>query len=176
LILAGAEIKEAKERVMKVKDVMMRTVASCGPETNLGAAVEILWNRNCGILPIVNAQHKVIGVVTDRDICIALGTRNRLPGDLTVGEVTSGKSFACAPEDDIRSAMATMAQAKVRRLPVLTVDGRLEGILSMDDVAMHSETRAGKASTDLSHDDVVETLKAVYRPELPKVATRTAAA
>ena len=161
---------------MKVKDVMMRTAASCGPETNLGAAVEILWDRNCGILPIVDTGKKVIGVVTDRDICIALGTRNRLPSDITVGEVTSGKLFACAAEDDIRSAMATMARAKVRRLPVLTVDGKLEGILSMDDITMHSATRTGKGATELSHDDVVETLKAVYRPQLPEVVKRTAAA
>ncbi len=50
---------------MKVKDVMMRTPASCDAATNLSAAVEILWNRNCGILPITNSQGKVIGVVTD---------------------------------------------------------------------------------------------------------------
>ena len=161
---------------MKVKDVMMRTAASCNRETNLGAAVEILWDRNCGISPIVNAEQKVIGVVTDRDLCIALGTRNRLPGDITVSEVTSGKVFACAAEDDIRSAMAAMAQAKVRRLPVVTAEGKLEGILSMDDVAMHSGTRTGKGASELSSDDVVETLKAVYRPQLPEVVTRTATA
>jgi CBS domain-containing protein len=161
---------------MRVKEVMMRTAASCGRETNLGEAVSILWDRNCGILPVVDAEQKVIGVVTDRDLCIALGTRNRLPGDITVGDVTSGKVFACAAEDDIRSAMATMAQAKVRRLPVVTTEGKLEGILSMDDVAMHSGARTGKSASELSHDDVVETLKAIYHPQLPEVVTRTAAA
>lgn len=58
---------------MKVKDVMVGTPASCTTETNLGAAVEVLWNQNCGILPVVNEEEKVIGVVTDRDMCIALG-------------------------------------------------------------------------------------------------------
>ncbi|MGA8142480.1 MAG: CBS domain-containing protein [Candidatus Acidiferrales bacterium] len=161
---------------MKVNEVMMRTAASCSRNTNLGAAVQILWDRNCGILPVVDAKQKVIGVVTDRDICIALGTRNRLPGEITVGEVTSGKVFTCAPEDDIRSAMWTMAQEKVRRLPVVTADGKLEGIVSMDDVVAHSESRAGKATSELSHDDVVATLKAVYRPELPQVVKRVVAA
>jgi CBS domain-containing protein len=157
---------------MKVKEVMMRTAASCSRETNLGTAVEILWDRNCGILPIVDAEQRVIEVVTDRDICIALGTRNRLPGDITVGEVASGRLFACGPEDEIRSALATMAQAKVRRLPVITADGKLEGILSMDDVVMHSEARSGRGPSGLSHDEVVETLKEVYRPELPQVVQR----
>lgn len=160
---------------MKVKDVMMRTAASCSRETNLGEAVEILWNRNCGMLPVIDAEQKVIGVITDRDICIALGTRNRLPDQITVGEVASGKLFACRPDDDIRLALASMAEAKVRRLPVLTPEGKLEGILSMDDIVTHSETRGGKVANELSHDDVVETLKAVYRPHLPEVIERKAA-
>src|SRR5574340_880164 len=65
------------EADMKVADVMMGTPASCTETTNLAAAVEILWERNCGIVPVVNPDGKVTGVVTDRDICIALGTRNR---------------------------------------------------------------------------------------------------
>jgi CBS domain-containing protein len=161
---------------MKVKDVMMGTPACCTAETNLGVAVEILWNRNCGILPIVNAEQKVVGVVTDRDICIALGTRNRLAGEIAVGQVTSGKVFACKPEDDVRAALTTMAQAKVRRLPVTNADGKLEGILSMDDVVAHSETRIPGKTSELSHDDVVDTLKRVYRVELPEVVQQKTAA
>ncbi|HTT23339.1 MAG TPA: CBS domain-containing protein [Candidatus Sulfotelmatobacter sp.] len=160
---------------MKVKDVMMRTAASCSGEMNLGAAVKILWDRNCGILPVVDAGQQVIGVITDRDICIALGTRNRLPGEITVGEVASSRLVACRPDDDIRLALASMAEAKVRRLPVLAADGKLEGILSMDDIVIHSETRGVKATSELSYDDVVETLKAVYRPYLPEVIKRNAA-
>jgi CBS domain-containing protein len=159
---------------MKVNDVMMRTAASCSPETNLGAAVEILWNRNCGILPVVDAAEKVTGVVTDRDICIALGTRNRLPGDITVAEVATGRLLTCVPEDSLGTALAIMASGKVRRLPVVTEEGKLQGILSMDDVVVHSATRGGGKANDLSHDDVVETLKKVYRPDLPELVRRTA--
>ena len=79
---------------MKVQDAMMRTPAYCSPETNLGSAVELLLDRDCGFLPIVDARQKLIGVVTDRDLCVALGTRNRLPGQITVGEVATGRS-AC---------------------------------------------------------------------------------
>ena len=161
---------------MKVKDVMAATPASCSAETNVGAAVEILWNRNCGILPIVDAQQKVIGVVTDRDLCIALATRNRLAGEITVGDVASGKVFACKSNDDIHAALATMANAKVRRLPVISASGRLEGMLSMDDVVFHSETRIAARASELSHDDVVETLKEIYRSELPQVAQQRIAA
>jgi len=161
---------------MKVKDVMMRTPASCDAATNLGAAVEILWNRNCGILPIMNSQGKVIGVVTDRDLCIALGTRNRLPGEITVGQIVSGEVFTCKPDDNIRDALNTMAREKVRRLPVVNDAGQLEGILSMDDVVLHSEAGIAAKTCELSHDTVVNTLKQLYLPELPAVLRQKAAA
>jgi CBS domain-containing protein len=160
---------------MKVRDVMMRTPASCGAETNLGAAVEILWNRNCGFLPVVNTQGKVIGVVTDRDICMALGTRSRLPGEITVGEIISGKVFACRPDDDLRIALGTMGQEKVRRLPVISDDGKLEGILSMDDIVVHAEAVGPGRPSELSYQDVAVTLKRLYQAELPEVARKRAA-
>jgi CBS domain-containing protein len=154
---------------MRVKDVMMGTPASCNTGTNLGAAVEILWNRNCGILPVVDSEEHVQGVVTDRDLCIALGTRNRLPGEITVGEVISGKIFTCKPEDEIRTALATMAKEQVRRLPVVNAEGKLEGILSMDDVTLHAEAGRLDKRIDLSYEEVAKTLKHVYAPRLPQL-------
>ncbi len=151
---------------MKVADIMVRTAASCNADMNLGEAVEIMWNRDCGILPIVNAQSKVTGVITDRDISIALGTRNRLPGEIAVKEVASPKLHSCKPEDEVHSALQTMARAKVRRLPVINTAGGLEDILSMDDVVSHAEM-ANRAS-DISAERVVNILKAVYSPRLPE--------
>jgi CBS domain-containing protein len=161
---------------MKAQDVMMRTPAFCNPETNLGAAVEILWNRNCGMLPVVDAQQKVVGVVTDRDLCVALGTRNRLPGEINVGEVASGKVYFCRPEDDIHAALETMAKQKVRRLAVLNQHGTLEGILSMDDVVLHAEAWGPGRTIELSHGEIVETLRRVYGPQLPQVVSHAIAA
>jgi CBS domain-containing protein len=160
---------------MKVKDVMMRTPASCDAATNLGAAVEILWNRNCGILPVRNSRGKVIGVVTDRDLCIALGTRNRLPGEVTVGQIVSGEVFTCKPDDGIRDALNTMAREKVRRLPVVNEAGQLEGILSMDDVVLHSEGGITGKASELSYDTVVNALKQLYLPNLPAILRQKAA-
>jgi CBS domain-containing protein len=159
---------------MKVQDVMMRTPASCSPETNLGAAVEILWNRNCGMLPVVDARQKVIGVVTDRDLCVALGTRNKLPGRMTIGEVAREEVYTCRAQDDIRAALQTMAEHKVRRLPVVTQSGILEGILSMDNVILHANTGSWGGTSDLSHEDVIKTLQRIYGPSLPQVVRQEA--
>jgi len=157
---------------MLVKEIMTRTVATCRPETNLGAAVEIMWNRNCGILPVVNAENVVVGVVTDRDLCIALGTRNRLAGEITVGEVTSNRLIFCRPDDEIHHVLALMAEGKVRRLPVINEKGVVEGILSMDDVLLHSETgRFGRAPA-VSFDEAGATLKRLYRPEAPELVRK----
>jgi CBS domain-containing protein len=62
---------------MRVVEIMMGTPYFCQPETNLGSAAELMWTGNCGFLPFVESEGKVVGVITDRDICIALGTRGR---------------------------------------------------------------------------------------------------
>ncbi|HUJ82281.1 MAG TPA: CBS domain-containing protein [Candidatus Acidoferrales bacterium] len=160
---------------MKVQDVMMRTPVYCRPETNLGSAIEMLWVRNCGMLPIVDARQKVIGVVTDRDLCVALGTRNRPAGQITVGEVATGEAYTCRSGDDIHVALQAMANNRVRRLPVVNEDGVLEGILSMDNVVLHTETGSWGRQAELSDEDVVKTLREIYGPRLPQVVHMRAA-
>jgi len=135
-----------------------------------------LWNRNCGMLPVVDAQQKVIGVVTDRDLCMALGTRNRLPGDVTVGEVVSGQIYSCKAQDDIRAALETMASRKVRRLPVVNEKGLLEGILSIDDIVLHEDLFGDGKAAELSPREIVSTLQRVYGPRLPQVVKPRATA
>ena len=103
------------------------------------------------------------------DICIALGTRNRLPGEIAVKDVARWRVHSCKAEDDLHLALETMAGAKVRRLPVINAAGKLEGILSMDDVVFHAETGRG---SELSAESVVNTLKTVYAPKLPQVVTK----
>jgi CBS domain-containing protein len=160
---------------VRVEDVMVRTPKSCRSDTNLGDAAEMMWNQQCGILPILDSDDRVLGVVTDRDVCLARGTCSRLPGDVTVGEVTTGKVYACTADDDIHAALATMREKKVRRLPVLNATGKLVGILSMDDVVLHAEScRPGKTS-ELTPEDVVDTLRKVYEPELLQVMSTTTA-
>jgi len=159
---------------MKIKDVMVKTPVFCSPETNLGSAVEIMWNRNCGFLPVVDAERRVVGVVTDRDIAIAVGTQNRLPGEITVAEVATRKVHSSRPEYDIHMALDTMAENKVRRLVVVNEQNQFEGVLSMDDVVHFAETNPG-GKADLSSDDVLRTLKTLYGPQLfPRSAAAAA--
>ena len=161
---------------MKVKEVMMGTPYTCRRETNLGEATELMWKGNCGFLPITGADNKVCGVITDRDICIALGTRNQLAGEVSVGQVTVSKLYACSPEDEIHVALLTMRQGRVRRLPVVDADGQAVGVLSMDDVLLRAEPSGSGKIVELSADEVVRSYRAINQRELPQVVKKHTAA
>jgi CBS domain-containing protein len=154
----------------------MGTPYTCRREANLGEAAELMWKGNCGFLPITGADNKVCGVITDRDICIALGTRNKLAGKVAAGEVTSGKLYACSPEDDIHVALLTMREGGVRRLPVIDAEGRAVGVLSMDDVLLRAEPSGSARIVELSTDEVVRSYRAIHQRGLPQMVKKQAAA
>ena len=158
---------------MKVHEVMTKAPAYCRADTTLAAAAEIMWNHNCGFLPVVSPQESVVGVITDRDMCIAMATRNRLPDQVTVQEVSSVVIHSCQPDDDVRTAMETMADKKVRRLPVIDAAGKLEGILSVDDVILHAESQARGS---VSPEYILSTLRKLYESQLRKTGEKAATA
>jgi CBS domain-containing protein len=115
---------------MKVRDVMTKQTAFCGPETNLAQAVELMWKNACGFLPVAGEGGNVIGVITDRDISIALGTRDRRASEVCVRSAMSSRLFACTPDDDVHTALKTLKSEGIRRLPVIDREGMLMGVLS----------------------------------------------
>lgn len=156
---------------MKVKDVMTAGAKACMPETSLAEAASLMWDNDCGALPVLSVDDRVVGMITDRDICFGATTKNLPPSEVSVGEVITGKVFACGPEDDIRDALKTMRRERVRRLPVLGEAGTLEGIVSMNDVVLKAEGQANGHAPELSHGDVVETYKAICQHHLlPQLA------
>lgn len=159
---------------MKVKDVMMRTPYSGSLRANLGEATALMWKGNCGFLPVVDDQEKVCGVLTDRDICIALGTRNVRAGEIRVGEVMQHRLYACNPEDDIHIALQSMRDGHVRRLAVMDYDGKLAGVVSMDDILLHAEPSNFGNEPELSANEVVRTYRWIMRKDLPVKVKRAA--
>ncbi len=146
---------------MKVKEIVMSPVQYCTPDTNLAAAAMKMWDSDCGILPVVNQDGKVISMITDRDICMAAATKGRIASDILVWEACSSKLHACSPNDDIKAALSTMQRGQVRRLPVVDEDGTLCGMLTMNDLVLNAAEAKGKKVPDLSYEDVVNTLKAI---------------
>ncbi len=138
---------------MKVRDLMTSDVRTCRPETNLAEAVREMWEGDCGALPVVNDQGQVKGIITDRDICIALATRGRSAERVAVREVAQGPVHTCLADDDTATALGTMKAHRIRRLPVTDADGHIRGILSLNDVVTHT----GSASPT----EVVKTLASI---------------
>jgi len=140
---------------MKVKDIMTREPRVCTPDTTLAAAANLMWDGDCGILPVVE-DGELVGVVTDRDMFVALATRDSLASDMRVGAVATRKVATCEPEDEVRAALATMKQARVRRLPVVGFNRTVMGILSINDIVLAVGT-----DRTMRPEEVVETLKAI---------------
>ena len=161
---------------MKVRDVMTGPAVCCNPGTNVGAAVELLWCHNCGMLPVVGPDNRLMGVVTDRDICIAMGTCNRLPGEVTIGEIATTNVFACKPDDEIHEALSTMAEEQVRRLPVVNDEGVPQGVLSMDDIITHGDLNKWEGCCELSAEEIIRTLKRLYGKPAEKGLVKAKAA
>ena len=140
---------------MKVKDLMTADPLTCAPELSVAAAAHLMWEGDCGILPVVD-NGKLLGVVTDRDMYIALATRNARGSELPVSAVSHDHVVTCAPEDDVHAALSLMKQARVRRLPVVGFGDTVLGVLSIDDVVRAAGGVAGPTA-----EDVLDALKAV---------------
>lgn len=146
---------------MKVQDIMTSDVQCCGPDTNLAAAAKMMWDSDCGALPVLNVQGQVTGMITDRDICMATATKNKPASDITVWETVSGKAYTCHMSDDVHKALDIMKREKIRRLPVVDEDGMLQGIVAMNDfVLLAGEAKGGK-SPAISYEDIVRAMKAI---------------
>ena len=151
---------------MTVKEVMTNDVAACRADMNLAEATALMWEKDCGVLPVVAAEGEITGMLTDRDICIALGTRNVRSSDINVADVLQDHVLSCKPSDDVHVALQLMRVRKVRRLPVVNDESRLEGIVSMDDIVRNAQPD-GEMGSVVSYGDVVSSLQAIYSRNKP---------
>ncbi len=146
---------------MKVQDIMTSDAQCRGPDTSLAAAAKMMWDSDCGALPVLNTQGLVMGMITDRDICMAAATKNKPPSEITVWETTSGKVYTCLQTDDVHTALDIMKRERVRRLPVVDEEGVFQGIIAMNDFLLSAQEAKGRSIPAVSYDDVVHTMKAI---------------
>lgn len=120
---------------MKVRDLMSTHIRCCEEYCTLNTAAEIMWNHDIGCVPIVNHEGLIIGMLTDRDICMAAYFQG-VP--LTAVSVTSAMSTevqTCGEDDDTSAALALMREKQVHRLPVIDAERRPVGMISINDLA-----------------------------------------
>ena len=143
---------------MKVKDVMKTDVGFCSTEDSLKKAAEIMRYRDCGVVPVVDAEQRVVGMLTDRDVCLAVAARNRKASDVKTKELINGKAIVCSPNDKLEDALKKMRKYQIKRLAVVGNNGELVGILSVTDILL-----SVRKDKDLKK-KVYTTLKGIFKP------------
>lgn len=158
---------------MKVKEVMNPDPKAIWITESLADAAKLMWQNDCGILPIIKDGRRVVGMITDRDICMGTAMKDANPSSISVEQVMSGKVFAATPDEEVEQALEIMKTHKIRRLPVVNEEGELAGILSMNDIVLKAKGTNGKAQ--IKYADVVETYQAICQHPLPMTTAAAAA-
>ena len=145
---------------MRVEQLMNQPAVICHAGDTLHTAARLMWDNDCGVLPVVGDDARVIGVVTDRDACMAAYTQGLPLQAIPVVGAMSRQVFSCRPDQALEDAEKLMAEKQVRRLPVLDGDGRAIGVLSLNDVAREAASRPGNGLAA----EVAKTLGAIGQP------------
>lgn len=140
---------------MRVEEIMTKNVEACRPDDTLNTAADIMWQADCGCVPVVDGQSKrVIGMITDRDICMAAYLSGQPLQALTIEGAMAKTVHSCSPQDPLSVAERMMREGQIRRLPAVDDDGQLMGIISLSDIALTPTTRA---------DEIAETIKSISK-------------
>jgi CBS domain-containing protein len=148
---------------MNIRQIMSHQVWTCRPDDSLAHVAQLMWDHDCGCVPVVNAEGQATAMITDRDICMAAYTQGRKLDEMSVASAASHGLVAVSEDDSLELAETLMQRHQVRRMPVLDGSAIPIGIVSMNDFAMHAH-RTSFHSDGLSPQQVVQTLAAVGRP------------
>lgn len=144
---------------MNVQEVMCKNVVSCSADSNLDDVAKMMWDNDCGSVPIVDDQNKPVGMVTDRDIAMSASLAHRPLWEISTGDVNNGRAaITCEQGDDVKIALGTMKDQQVRRLAVVNAAGELAGMVSIGDLVKFSAYQKG---AKLPYKDTMATLKTV---------------
>lgn len=143
---------------MKVKDAMKTDVVFCAPEDNLMKVADMMRLRDCGVIPVLDDRKQIVGMLTDRDICLAIAARNRKASDVKAKDLLKIKAITCLAGDDLESALRKMRKYQIKRLAVVDKGNELVGILTIADALL--SVRKDKSLKK----KIYSTLKAIAKP------------
>jgi CBS domain-containing protein len=148
---------------MNVEQLMTKEIRSCRSEDTLNEAAKIMWENDIGCVPVVasDGSNRVVGIVTDRDVCMCSYTRGKRLAEVPVASAMATRVLGCAPGDPIARAEAIMRECKIRRLPVLDDAGQLLGMLSLADIAREAAKERGARNKEVTDAEVGQTLSSI---------------
>jgi CBS domain-containing protein len=150
---------------MKVENLMTRHVASCAPGDTLEYAASLMWQHDCGCLPVtsMNGTARPCGMITDRDICMSALFKGNALRELRVEDAMARDLQTCQPTDSLAEVERKMKNARIRRLPVVDEAGSLVGIISMADLAVEAARAQQIQHQGSPGREVASTLAAICR-------------
>jgi len=155
---------------MRVQDLMTEQVHSCRPEDSLEKAAQLMWDHDCGCIPVCtggNGASNTIGIVTDRDICMNALFRGKALRDLSVGDAMAKEVRVCHSNDTLAVAERTMRDAQIRRLPVVDDTGALLGMISLADLAREAARERSSHHRKVTETEIGDTLAAICESSRP---------
>jgi CBS domain-containing protein len=146
---------------MQIRKIMSTPSVTCREGETLNRAAQLMWEHDCGAIPVTDDAGKLVGMVTDRDVCMAAYTKGRTLLDIPVAEAMTTQVYSCSPDESIETAEMLMRDHQIRRVPIVDKAGRLAGLLSVSDVARYA---ASVGDTDGPVREFVKTSAAISRP------------
>lgn len=135
---------------MKVKEIMTSNVDYVTAEATLQETAEKMKDLDVGELPVV-AGKEAVGIITDRDITVRAVAHGLIPQSARVVDAMTEGVVACSEEDTIDKAAEIMGGRKIRRLPVTDVNGKMNGVVSLGDLALNlDKSRVGEVLAQIS--------------------------
>lgn len=147
---------------MKVNELMTAPVKTCRTTALLGDAARTMLESGCGCVPVVDSRGRLAGMLTDRDVCLAVAARHQTPWEIPVRDVMSPNIVSCLVTDHLETALVAMKEHRIRRVPVVDEDRRVKGIISIDDVIRNSGL-----DNSLPAEAVIDVLRHICEPPEP---------
>jgi CBS domain-containing protein len=152
---------------MRVSQWMSQPAITCKSTDSVNDAARLMWEHDCGAIPVVDGEDKVVGIVTDRDICMAAYTQGERLWAIPVTTAMATLVVCCHADDSVEAAQAVMSEKQIHRLPVVDGDGRPLGVLSFTDVAR--ETARSRNVGGAAQREFVTTAGAICRSRSSEV-------
>ena len=153
---------------MKVRDLMTVPVVTCRADDSLESASRLMWRGDMGALTVVDPDGRVIGMLTDRDVCMAAYLQGSALRELRVERAMAHDVVACAPDDGFATARELMAEHQLHRLPVVDRDRRPIGMITLNDLALEADHERSLSDTEIRPQDVAFVLAAIGTPRVPR--------
>lgn len=151
--------------MLHIQEIMSRPAITCRSTDTLHTAAQLMWDHDCGTVPVTDEAGRLVGIVTDRDICMSTYTRGRAPQQISVADAMAKQVFSCRSDEPVSQAEQLMSDYQIRRVPVVDYDDQLVGVLSLNDITRH--VAAARASNG-ERQAAIRTMSAICQHRRPE--------